>query len=98
MCTDDGQVKGNMGIFDQLEALKWIQKYIAFFGGNPDNVTVFGESAGAICIALHLLSPLSKGLFHRAIMESGSACYPSSCWSIQNASKYVFGRAALWSW
>lgn len=89
LATEDGHVKGNMGILDQLEALRWIKKHIKSFGGDPDNVTVFGESAGAICISLHLLSPLSNGLFHRAILQSGSSCYYSAAWRSIDQSKYV---------
>ena len=62
---------GNYGILDQIEALRWIRVNIARFGGDPDNVTVFGESAGAGDIAYLLLSPLADGLFHRAISQSG---------------------------
>jgi len=47
LCTNDSSATGNYGILDQIEALKWVQKYIVNFGGNPDNVTIFGESAGA---------------------------------------------------
>ena len=64
------QVSGNYGITDQIQALKWVQKNIAAFGGNPENVTVFGQSAGALSIVHLLTSPLSKGLFHRAIAQS----------------------------
>lgn len=46
LCTNDSAATGNYGILDQIEALKWIQQYIVHFGGNPDNVTIFGESAG----------------------------------------------------
>lgn len=60
---------GNYGILDQIEALRWIQANIAGFGGDPDNVTLFGESAGAGDIAYLLLSPLAEGLFHRAISQ-----------------------------
>ena len=62
---------GNYGILDQIEALRWIANNIAGFGGDPDNVTVFGESAGAGDIAYLLLSPLARSLFHRAISQSG---------------------------
>ncbi|XP_013790879.1 acetylcholinesterase-like [Limulus polyphemus] len=63
---------GNVGLFDQLMALEWINKNIVYFGGDSGKVTIFGESAGASSVSLHLLSPLSKGLFNNAIMESGS--------------------------
>ena len=53
-------------------ALKWIQKFIKYFGGNPDLVTIFGESAGSLSVAAHIVSPMSKGLFNRAILESGT--------------------------
>lgn len=53
-------VPGNAGMFDQTMALQWVRDNIAAFGGNPDNVTLFGESAGAVAISLHLLSPLSR--------------------------------------
>eukprot|EP00066_Takifugu_rubripes_P030759 XP_011620025.1 PREDICTED: LOW QUALITY PROTEIN: fatty acyl-CoA hydrolase precursor, medium chain-like [Takifugu rubripes] len=58
---------------DQIQSLKWVQEHIHNFGGDPDLVTIFGESAGGISVSLLLLSPLSEGLFHRAIAESGTA-------------------------
>ncbi|KAL1423106.1 hypothetical protein MTO96_021488 [Rhipicephalus appendiculatus] len=63
---------GNAGLHDQLLAMKWVKQNIRNFGGDPDDVTLVGQSAGAISIGLHLVSPLSKGLFKRIIMESGS--------------------------
>nr|NVI69574.1 acetylcholine esterase [Cucujiformia] len=69
----------NAGLFDQMMALQWIKDNIASFGGNPNNITLFGESAGAVSVSLHLLSPLSRNLFSQAIMESGSATAP---WAI----------------
>lgn len=62
---------GNYGLLDQLQALKWVKQNIREFGGNPDLITVMGQSAGAVDICLLMASPLSQGLFQRAILESG---------------------------
>lgn len=63
---------GNQGILDQIAALEWVQKNIEQFGGNPDQVTIFGESAGSWSVHLLQATPLAKGLFHRAIGQSGA--------------------------
>ena len=63
---------GNYGLQDQLSALRWVKANIAHFGGDPDNVTLFGESAGAHAVGLLMASPLSRGLFHKAIAQSGA--------------------------
>ncbi|CAK8697505.1 unnamed protein product [Clavelina lepadiformis] len=64
---------GNMGLWDQVMALQWTRDNIREFGGDPENVTIFGESAGAVSVGLHLFSPVSRGLFHRAMQHSGAA-------------------------
>ncbi|MCP3390271.1 carboxylesterase family protein [Bradyrhizobium sp. CCGB12] len=63
---------GNYGLRDQLMALRWVKANIASFGGDPDNVTLFGESAGAMAVGILMASPLARGLFHRAIGQSGA--------------------------
>ena len=68
---DEAGKCGNYGLYDQLTALLWVKHNIAAFGGDPDNVTIMGQSAGAMSVQQHCLSPLSKGLFHKAVMSSG---------------------------
>ena len=70
---------GNAGLFDQVMALDWVQQNIHNFGGNPHSVTLFGESAGAVSIGMHMLSPLSRGKFHRVILQSGA---PHAAWAV----------------
>lgn len=70
---DEYQCSGNCGLLDQILALKWVQENIAAFGGNPDNVTVMGQSAGGKSVAHLMMTPLAKGLFHKAVIQSGGA-------------------------
>ena len=69
---DSEAPSGNYGLQDQLAALRWVKANIADFGGDPDNVTLFGESAGAMAVGILMASPLAHGLFHKAIGESGA--------------------------
>lgn len=62
---------GNYGLYDQFTAIRWIRDNIASFGGDPENITIMGQSAGAMSVQQHSLSPLSDGLFRRAVMSSG---------------------------
>merc|ERR1712212_597437 len=73
MCLPDDEIPGNAGLLDQLLALEWIHDHIADFGGDPDRVTIMGESAGSASVTYHMISPLSQPYFHQAIAESGSA-------------------------
>jgi para-nitrobenzyl esterase len=75
---DGGGGTTNYALRDQQLALRWVKNNIANFGGDADNVTIFGESAGALDVVFHLVSPQAKGLFHRVILESGA--YELSYW------------------
>lgn len=82
--TED--IPGNAGLKDQTLALKWVKQNIHHFCGDPNNVTIFGESAGAASVQYHMLSPMSAGLFVRAIMQSGTSLMP---WARQTNPKSV---------
>jgi para-nitrobenzyl esterase len=74
----DDQINGNFGLSDQIEALKWIKSEISAFGGNDDQITIFGESAGARNVCTLIASPQTKDLFQSAIMQSGACLLPSA--------------------
>lgn len=71
------KVSGNYGLLDMIAGLQWIKQNISAFGGDPDKVTIFGESAGGIAVSMLCASPLAKGLFHGAISQSGGSFGPS---------------------
>lgn len=92
MSTEDLASPGNYGFKDQSLVLKWIQQNIQSFGGDKNSVTIFGQSAGAVSVIYQMLSPLSAGLFHRAIASSGS---PLCLWAYsRNAREIAFDVAA----
>lgn len=72
LSAESGHGSGNYGLMDQIAALQWVKRNIARFGGDPDNVTIVGQSAGAMSVALLQLSPMARGLFARAVAMSGS--------------------------
>jgi len=76
LSTEDEVLPGNLGMKDQVEALKWVQRNIRTFNGNPNRVTLVGYSAGGASVQLHYVSPLSQGLFKNGISHSGSALNP----------------------
>lgn len=72
LSAEDDAIPGNYGMKDQVQALRWVRENIVRFNGDPSRVTIFGGSAGAACAGFHMLSPMSKGLFHKAILQSGT--------------------------
>ncbi|KAF7217768.1 bile salt-activated lipase [Nothobranchius furzeri] len=87
LSTGDSSLPGNYGLWDQHAAIAWVHRNIRSFGGDPDNITVFGESAGGASVSLQTLSPHNKGLFKRAISQSGVALCP---WAInKNPRKFA---------
>lgn len=79
LSTGTEEAPGNNGLKDQVQLFKWVRENIDKFGGDPDSVTLMGYSAGAMSVTMHLVSPMSQGLFNRAIVMSGSA---TSQWEI----------------
>jgi carboxylesterase type B len=85
LSLETAKAAGNLALKDQSLALRWIQRNIAAFGGDPDDVTLFGESAGSFAVMHQLVSPWSAGLFHRAVAQSGAPF--STYFSVQPAQR-----------
>ncbi|CAO2623910.1 Neuroligin-4, X-linked [Lemmus lemmus] len=79
LSTGDQAAKGNYGLLDQIQALRWVEENAGAFGGDPKRVTIFGSGAGASCVSLLTLSHYSEGLFQKAIIQSGTAL---SSWAV----------------
>ncbi|XP_041481954.1 cholinesterase 1-like [Lytechinus variegatus] len=85
--TGDDEATGNYGMMDQVLALQWVHDNIKDFGGDPNQVTIAGESAGGGSVSLHMLSPLTDGLFHQTIMQSGNAVCPWAWATMERATE-----------
>ncbi|XP_059894304.1 bile salt-activated lipase-like [Gadus macrocephalus] len=92
LSSGDSQLPGNYGLWDQHAAIAWVHRNIRSFGGDPDNVTLFGESAGGSSVSYQTLSPYNKGLFKRAISQSGVAMCP---WAISRNPRNVAEEVAV---
>jgi para-nitrobenzyl esterase len=90
----DSNSAGDYGLMDQQQALRWVRDNILFFGGDPLNVTIFGESAGGLSVFSHLVSPPAAGLFHKAIVESGAYALSTQTLATAEAAGTAFAAAA----
>uniref|UniRef100_A0A3B4XPL9 Carboxylic ester hydrolase n=1 Tax=Seriola lalandi dorsalis TaxID=1841481 RepID=A0A3B4XPL9_SERLL len=92
LSTGDSGLPGNYGLWDQHAAIAWVYRNIRSFGGDPDNITLFGESAGGASVSFQTLSPHNKGLFKRAISQSGVAFCP---WAFNRNPRKVIEEVAV---
>ncbi|XP_075152889.1 juvenile hormone esterase [Haematobia irritans] len=91
LSTGTKEAPGNLGLKDQVALLRWLKLLIARFGGDPNNITLLGYGAGAMSVTLHMVSPMSKNLFHKAIIMSGSA---TGQWELPEDQLYLAERQA----
>lgn len=87
------EAPGNVGLLDQNLALKWVKKNVEYFGGDPNKITIMGESAGSWSVSLHMVSPMSRNLFNTAILESGTAYHPM----IVDSPEVAYGKANVYA-
>jgi para-nitrobenzyl esterase len=95
LSKESGHGSGNYGLLDQIAGLQWVQRNVRAFGGNPENVTIFGESAGGLSVSALLVSPLTKGLFHKAIVESGSGAQITTLEAAEAAGQQLLRKMGL---
>lgn len=95
LAEENGGRCGNYGIMDQIAALKWVRRNIRAFGGNPDNITLFGQSSGALTSQTLMLSPLTKGLVQKCIMQSGAGYENGFCKNQTPEYFYDLGEKAV---
>nr|XP_020456823.1 bile salt-activated lipase-like [Monopterus albus] len=92
LSTGDSELPGNYGLWDQQAAIAWVHRNIRSFGGDPDNITIFGESAGGASVSFQTLTPHNKGLIRRAISQSGVALCP---WAVNRNPRRFAEEVAL---
>jgi carboxylesterase type B len=91
----ESEGEANRGLLDQIAALQWVRENIAAFGGDPGNVTIFGESAGALSVGTLLAMPRAEGLFQRAIAQSGAAHHVTSAATARRISQYLAEKLGI---